>query len=693
MGNPLREEVQEQHSPCGYKIVGEVTERERPTHRKRERRTIREREKDGEQEEDAKWTTYQEVGTCIKSKRGHRLSPRAISDLEELRSLLRLRVQCSCCLCNYKSWHVLQAPVLTMSSKGAFYLLLIALIFNISLASTKYYVKLRDNPSDAFKTKNPYDLRVLHYPLSGGRVSLQDDIGARIQDEDQSASKDFGPKLERRHSFEESATFNPDVLNKFLEEYASKIKSTTERNYKYPFRVMSEEKPTNFGINIDGPLEKEIISSETVVNLNSSQGHFSDLNDTSKRNSYWSGSNSHDDRNGWVTLDAVPWSKSKISKWQANNPTSQRPWPDAKPWDKPNTGKPWQSDYTSRPTYENNKPWLKPNWQEQSGEKPWLLDRPKPSQSMRPIIDRYEENPEQAQTWPPENKPSWNRYPDKYRPTGDIITDERPSNFPNSWDRPQLTKPSYTFPDRYTIKNEDETGNWKTQNYNDRYDKYRPSDSNDRPNFSQYQYLNDRPSSHPSSGDGEWILLSTNRGYSKSRQRSIKIDSIKPESLTIVNGTKIQNNSKMDDNDPPVPVLTSRRQVRLTVLPSVNGTNTTTSHGGLLEVERTFKTVDQSQKEYENNRKSKLQQTLMKRPIRNTIYNGNPSNSAILAAVGAGMLPATMAMMIPMMLGRKKRDIQNSHLEHTLTKAFYLDQGLRHLMDKHNDQRTKLLRF
>lgn len=136
-----------------------------------------------------------------------------------------------------------------------------------------------------------------------------------------------------------------------------------------------------------------------------------------------------------------------------------------------------------------------------------------------------------------------------------------------------------------------------------------------------------------------------------------------------------------------------RSQVRLTVLPSVNGTNTTTSHGGLLEVERTFKTVDQSQKEYENNRKSKLQQTMTKRPIRNSVFNGNPSNSAILAAVGAGMLPATMAMMIPMMLGRKKRDIKNSHLEHTLTKAFYLDHGLRHFMDKHNDQRTKLLRF
>lgn len=159
------------------------------------------------------------------------------------------------------------------SSKGAFYLLLIALTLDLSFGSTKYYVKLRNDPSDVFKTKNPYDLRFLHYPLNGGRISLQNDVGARIQDEDQSASNDFGPKIERRNSFDESSTFNPDVLNKFLEEYASKIKSTTERNYKYPFRVsMSDEKTGNFGGNIDGPLEKEIISSETVVNLNSSQG-------------------------------------------------------------------------------------------------------------------------------------------------------------------------------------------------------------------------------------------------------------------------------------------------------------------------------------------------------------------------------------------------------------------------------------
>lgn len=74
----------------------------------------------------------------------------------------------------------------------------------------------------------------------------------------------------------------------------------------------------------------------------------------------------------------------------------------------------------------------------------------------------------------------------------------------------------------------------------------------------------------------------------------------------------------------------------MTVLPSINGTNTTTSHGGLLEVEKTFKSVDQSRKEYEMERLTTVPNVLNKRPIRNTVA-AQPSSSAVLAAVGAGM--------------------------------------------------------
>lgn len=78
-------------------------------------------------------------------------------------------------------------------------------------------------------------------------------------------------------------------------------------------------------------------------------------------------------------------------------------------------------------------------------------------------------------------------------------------------------------------------------------------------------------------------------------------------------------------------------------------------------MEKTFKTVDQSQREYELQRilnaTLKRPVTVSKRPTRNSLAGVAPSNGAVLAAVGAGMLPATMAMMLPMMLGRKKREV------------------------------------
>lgn len=84
---------------------------------------------------------------------------------------------------------------------------------------------------------------------------------------------------------------------------------------------------------------------------------------------------------------------------------------------------------------------------------------------------------------------------------------------------------------------------------------------NDRPHFSQYQYPssgssnNVHPPSHPDNGDGQWVLLSTNRGYSKSRQRSIKLDAslVNAADVTPVKGKRKEER---------VPAVTSKRQVR-----------------------------------------------------------------------------------------------------------------------------------
>ncbi|XP_076288249.1 uncharacterized protein LOC143212872 isoform X2 [Lasioglossum baleicum] len=502
-----------------------------------------------------------------------------------------------------------------MLPRGAICLLLVTLTLTGSQCSTRYFVKMRTNGSDLFRTRMD-NTRALEDSMPAESSPFRS-----IRVEDERRTKDIRLEDEQKNLFETS-TFNPDVLNKFLEDYVNKIKGSTEKYPKNPFRIVKPAEPLLLEVDdstvhsTSATHEHETKYDVNVENTTSAEDALSEaLNDTLKRNKYY-GANSYEDRNGWVTLEAIPWSKSKISKWQATA-TTQRPWPEAKPWEKPGMGKPWASDYAVRPIYENNKPW----YQEKPTEKPWQKPTPRPPY----YPDKNEEN--QAQKWPPE-RPSWNKYPD--RPNSDIITDNRPANFPSNWNRPpQPTKPSYQFIDRYSDKNQAEENNNDWHDFPNRYED-RPRPTTERPGFSQYQYVNNHPQSYPGNSDGQWVLLSTNRGYSKSRQRSIKIDS-----SPSVNGTKIVGVRK-EDHDPAIAVMTSKRQVRLTVLPSLNGTNTTTSHGGLLEVEKTFKSVDQSRKEYEMERQT-LPAFLKKRPIRNTLGN-QPSNSAVLAAVGAGPL-------------------------------------------------------
>ncbi|XP_033333774.2 uncharacterized protein LOC117224759 isoform X1 [Megalopta genalis] len=535
-----------------------------------------------------------------------------------------------------------------MLPRGAICLLLVTLTLSGSQCATRYFVKMRTNASELFRTRMESP-EILEDSMAAPSSQLRS-----FRADDERRTKDIKLEDEHKNVFETS-TFNPDVLNKFLEEYANRIKGSTEKYPKYPFRIVKPaaeplllevDDTTTHPTSVS--YDHETKFDANVENTTSAEDALTEgLNDTLKRNKYY-GANSYEDRNGWVTLEAIPWSKSKISKWQATA-TTQRPWPEVKPWEKPGMGKPWASDYAVRPIYENNKPWYqekpKPTWPETSNEKPWQkLTTTRPSY----YPDKNEGN--QAQKWPPE-RPSWNKYTD--RPNGDIITDNRPANFPSTWNRPpQPTKPSYQFLDRYSDKNQAEENNdW--HDFPNRYDD-RPRPTTESPGFSQYQYVNNHPQSYPGNSDGQWVLLSTNRGYSKSRQRSIKIDAT-PSST---NGTKVVGGRK-EEHDPAIAVMTSKRQVRLTVLPSLNGTNTTTSHGGLLEVEKTFKSVDQSRKEYEQERQT-LPAIFNRRPIRNTLGN-QPSNSAVLAAVGAGILPATMAMMIPMILGRRKRDVSSAN--------------------------------
>ncbi|XP_008543191.1 uncharacterized protein LOC103568215 [Microplitis demolitor] len=531
-------------------------------------------------------------------------------------------------------------------------LLLIFLVFQGSRADTRYLVRQNDSNDK----KNTSDINFFGATRKDGHEKSR----AIFHDDESMIRDTLKANHDRRNSFVETSTFDPDVLNKFLDEYASKIKSSTDKNYGYLHHSI---KPTELSLEIGDDSSEVSTATEDTVTIHGTTDALDNsqiFNDTSERNKFFNG-NQNDDRDssGWVTLEAIPWSKSKISKWQANT-NSQRPWQETNKWDKPSSVvKPWTPDYvSSRPHYSNNKPWYdkpKPNWPEYETEQLKPTYRPYPN-------DHYEPSSTQAQKWPPERPSS--SYDNNHHPIiGDIITDNRPSNFPTSnWDKyDQLPKPSGVssspYNDRYhdQYNHEENNNNWPGPNYHkNKYDQL-----NEKPGFSrphkpsyftgQYEYENHHPPTYPSSGDGQWVLLSTNRGYS--RQRSLKFDSL-DEAIKSANGTtrKVSKDTS-DPDDSVVPVMTSKRQVRLTVLPSLNGNNTTTSHGGLLEVEKTFKTVDESQKEFAAAEKLSV---LIKKPLRRQTVS-RPSNAAVLAAVGAGMLPATMGMMLPIMLGRKKR--------------------------------------
>ena len=304
----------------------------------------------------------------------------------------------------------------------------------------------------------------------------------------------------------------------------------------------------------------------------------------------------YDDKKGWVSMEPVPWSVSKISKWQSKyKPSSPKPWEDYDMEELPPV-RPSQS--YSRPTtnnydvyYVNDKPESKP-----------VYHKPTAVYNQKVHVDytnryhqKHDENCKHSQ---------------KQSDEDEIITDGLPANFPHPYEA------------------------------------------------SRRHGTDIHPDTHPLSGEGEWVLLSTTKGYKypKERQRALKIN---PEAIG------------------------ARRTVRLTVLPPSKNSkvNMTTSHGGLLQVESTFQTVEQARRQLSKKQKLKKKQSKPAKPIRQvaaptvtttTRRNSGPDSSALLAAVGAGMIPATMAMLVPMALGgRRKRETSTPKYLQTLPRNLY----------------------
>lgn len=330
-----------------------------------------------------------------------------------------------------------------------------------------------------------------------------------------------------------------------------------------------------------------------------------------------------DNKDGWVTLEPVAWSTSKISKWKPNV-KKQKPYQ----WNEDDNRFPDVDRYSSNQPYGNsyNYPAKKP-----------ILSRPGYINNKLHVPADYESELPSKPTW---SKPQLASYPSMWSPdegrrpskpncdtddhyanddtlyygmSDSLVTDPRPSNFPFEYEALHQATSSVKRPLR-------------------------------RPTQVVYSgpadYDGDR-SSRPPYGDGEWVLLSTTKGYrNKKRQRSL-------------------NHPSNDNND--VASVTSHQAVSLTVLPAdTMRTNMTTSHGGMLEVEKSFQTVEESKEDMDKKQDLDVSASQIK-PVKNRtvrkklITKVSPDSSTLLAAVGAGMVPATMAMVVPMMLGRKRR--------------------------------------
>jgi hypothetical protein len=335
----------------------------------------------------------------------------------------------------------------------------------------------------------------------------------------------------------------------------------------------------------------------------------------------------YDDKDGWVSLEPVAWSTSKISKWK---PNVKKQKPNIASWNEDDDRFPNDDRYTSYHENANGYSYSQ-----------------KPSMSRPGFINNKLHTPIEYDSEVP-SRPSWNKL-------------HQQSTYPSSWSPDEGRRPHKPNCDS------------ENNNPNDDSVYYEISDSvvtDNRPTHFPYEYealhqstnqkrpirrptqvvyagtpeLDTDRNTRPPHGDGQWVLLSTTKGYrSKKRQRSMKLT------------------TPADDRSDQYGSMTSHQAVALTVLPVDNAhTNMTTSHGGLLEVEKSFKTVEESKRDMDKKHDLNVAATqyrpIKTRVIRRKIGTNNvPDSSTILAAVGAGMVPATMAMVVPMMLGKRRR--------------------------------------
>lgn len=344
--------------------------------------------------------------------------------------------------------------------------------------------------------------------------------------------------------------YSPILLKKFVKEYTEKLKNA-DVNTKNAIKEISEKISQNGNSNPAEAAKHDEI--EEKYNYNAF--------DRDRRRP---ASNApYKDRDGWVTLEAVPWSSSTVSKWHGHYEDDRGDRPSGGPGGSGGSG---YSSFNDRLYSVNSHRPASYHHEEEE------YYRPKPY-ATRPVADDRPpysawSKPE-AFSRPGRPQPHGTAYNDRDgwydrdrpysgRPwSGDIITDNRPSDFPKPHRRP-----GYNDPEPYTIDDEE---------------RYRPSAAAAVASSHSDQHV---------SANGEWVLISTTKGYQVPGRRQNGRRSL-----------KFGVPSSMDTRD-----VTAHKSVKLTVLPALKSNSTfssdpnkpamVTSHGGMLEVESSQQTIE-----------------------------------------------------------------------------------------------------
>lgn len=387
--------------------------------------------------------------------------------------------------------------------------------------------------------------------------------------------------------------YSPELLNKFLKEYSEKLKNADS--------ITKQQLNEISVINNNNHFEKQ----------NYDMNKINQTNETHERHASNQKTHPWNLKDGWVTMQAVPWSESKVSKWQS---------------------------HSNKFNGNQNQPSYHGSYQLIDNDSEEYGSRPKPPNYYgNDDIDEYSDSTFSS------NRPSY------------AVTNEKPSKPVLESFYNRRYKPSEDYRRKYSSQNSDPDGDsWYDHGFKktpqqhhhdiitDGRKPYFPQDNFSRPQHTPID--NNHPQSYPERGSGEWVLVSTTKGYQYPRRQGQRAISFAPSAL-------------------------AHKSVKLTVLPMKNTKDMTTSHNGLIEVSASTQTVEQAYNNAHNHsstgsfpiRKRRVipQFSLMRR-------DSLQDSSAILAAVSAGMVPATLAVLAPMVLGRKRRSVEEDDLHKSL---------------------------